>query len=234
LPQVNDYFLDTRAWRTSTTSFRVFGAGREGEEEPLEGTLSAAEGGQRVTQGKHLPKHRRGVVGTTLAVAAAVAVVAVAVQFVGPVPARATGGGGGSKTVRAVINVPALEVINLCNADVVNLHGDAYLTVTTTPHRNGGYTVRSSMRAPNLTGERIFPPPVIGYRGDDAENAYSYYSPPPGPSSHRVAHWTKLVPQGNAPTMYLVIVIRETIAMDGTPLVSVERAYLVCKPPSKH
>ena len=47
-------------------------------------------------------------------------------------------------------------------------------------------------------------------------NTFSYYAPPPYPSSHRVYHWTKLVPEANAPTMYLVVVLRETTAADGT------------------
>ncbi len=57
---------------------------------------------------------------------------------------------------------------------------------------------------------------------------YSYYAPPPQPSTHRYTHWTKLVPEGNAPTMYLVVVIRETILADGTPVPVAERAYLKC------
>jgi hypothetical protein len=169
-----------------------------------------------------------------------VALVAVGAQLVGPAAAKATGGsggggsGGGSKTVTITINLPALVLDNLCNADVVNLSGDMTITTTTTPHRNGGYTVRTSAIARDLRGNRIAPPPPIGYKGDDGENAYSYYAPPPQPSTHRVVHWTRLVPQGRAPTMYLVLVIRETIAADGTPLVSLERAYLVCKPPRRH
>jgi hypothetical protein len=138
----------------------------------------------------------------------------------------------GGTTVRTTINVPAMVVDNLCNLDVVNLSGDMTITTTTTPAGNGGYTVRSSADARNLRGKRIAPLPAIGYRGADSENTYSYYAPPPFPSTHRVVHWTTLIPNGNAPRMYLVLVIRETIAADGTVIPVFEHAYLVCKQPS--
>jgi hypothetical protein len=188
-----------------------------------------------VTRGRHLRRHRTGIVRATFALAVAMAVVAVGAQFVGTAPARATGGGGGGsggggQTVETIINIPALPLTNLCNADIANLSGDARLRVTTTPHRNGGYTVRSSFNARNLRGERIAPPPPIGYHGDNVENTYSYYAPAGG-SSHRVYHWTRLVPEARAPTMYLVVVIRETILADGTVVPVAERAYLVCRQP---
>jgi hypothetical protein len=135
-------------------------------------------------------------------------------------------------TVRSTINIPAMVVDNLCNLDVVNLSGDLTITTTTTPTRDGGYTVETSSIARDLRGTRIAPPPPIGYRGADGENTYSYYAPPPFPSTHRVVHWTTLIPDGNAPTMYLVLVIREAIAADGTVLPIFERAYLVCGQPS--
>src|SRR5690242_10633827 len=144
-------------------------------------------------------------------------------------PAEATTGG---TTVRTTINIPAMVVDNLCNADVVNLSGDLTITTTTTPARNGGYTVRSSAVARDLRGTRIAPLPAIGYRGSDGENAYSYYAPPPFPSTHRVVHWTTLIPDGNAPRMYLVLVIQETITADGTVIPVFDSAYLVCKQPT--
>ena len=179
-------------------------------------------------------RQRRGIAATALALMATVASVALGAQLVGTAPAEATGGsaGGGGQTVQTTINLSAVPLTNLCNRDVVNLSGDATITTTTTPRSNGGYTVRSSFDARNLRGNRIAPPPAIRYRGDDVQNAYSYYAPPPYPSTHRVVHWTRLIPDAKAPSMYLVVVIRETIAADGTPVVPVvERAYLVCKQP---
>jgi hypothetical protein len=157
-----------------------------------------------------------GIVGAVLAVVTAA-------------PADATSQGN---TVQITINVPAMVVDNLCNLDTVNLSGDMTITTTTTPARNGGYTVQTSAVAKNLRGTRIAPPPTIGYRGDDRENTYSYIAPPPYPSTHQVVHWTALIPQAKAPRMYLVVIIRETTTADGTTIPLFERAYLVCKQPS--
>lgn len=134
-------------------------------------------------------------------------------------------------TVKTTINIPALVLDNLCNGDVVNLSGDLHIRTTTTPRRNGGYTVESTAIARDLRGNRIAPTPPIRYRGADGENTYSYFAPPPYPSSHRVVHWTQLVPEGKAPRMFLVIEIREQIAADGTVIPVLERAYLSCKKP---
>jgi len=167
---------------------------------------------------------RRGRIATVmLGIAGAV----LALVTAAPADAKSQG-----STVRITINVPAMVVDNLCNADVVNLSGDMTITTTTTPARNGAYTVRTSAVANNLRGQRIAPPPMIGYRGDDRENTYSYIAPPPYPSTHQVVHWTALIPEGNAPRMYLVLVIRETTTADGTTIPVFERAYLVCKQPA--
>jgi hypothetical protein len=152
-------------------------------------------------------------------------------QFVGAASAGASSRSNQGSTVDVTINVPAMPVDNLCNGDVVNLSGDMHIVTTTTPTSNGGYTVRSSATAKNLQGERIAPPPTIGYHGDDVTNTYSYYAPPPYPATHEVVHWTKLIPEGKAPIMYLVVVLRETTTADGTTVPVFERAYLVCKPP---
>jgi hypothetical protein len=136
-------------------------------------------------------------------------------------------------TVRTTINLPAYVTDNLCNSDVVNLSGDLTITTTTTPAANGAYTVKSSSVANNLKGSRIAPPPMIGYRGSDVEDSYSYVAAPPYPSTHEDVHYTKLVPQGKAPTMYLVVVTRDTTAADGTTVPVLERTYLACTPPSR-
>jgi hypothetical protein len=94
--------------------------------------------------------------------------------------------------------------------------------------------VTSTATANNLTGERIAPPPAIAYSGDDKESTYTYYAPPPFPGTSRVAHWTKLVPAGNAPTMWLVVIVRYTIAADGTAIPVADQAYLSCSQPKTH
>jgi hypothetical protein len=167
-----------------------------------------------------------------LAVGIPLAVVAAGLSI--PTRAKADGATTARKgqTTDVTLHLPALILDNLCNADVVDLHGDLRIITTTKPTSNGGYTVRSTAIARGLQGNRIAPPPLIGYHGDDGENTYSYYAPPPYPSTHRVVHWTKLVPEGNAPSMYLVLVIRETIAQDGTVVPVFERAFLVCRQPT--
>jgi len=180
-----------------------------------------------VTQGRHRRNQRKASV-VAVVLAAAASLILVAAQFLGGASAQAP---GGSKTVDITVNVPAMVIDNLCNGDTVNLSGDMRIITTTTPRSNGGYTVSSTTIAKGLQGERIAPPPAIGYHGDDVNNTFSYYAPPPYPSSHRVYHWTKLVPEANAPTMYLVIVLRETTAADGTTVPVFERTYLVCTQP---
>src|SRR3712207_6140067 len=71
------------------------------------------------------------------------------------------------ETVETTINLAALPLTNLCNADVVNLSGDLHIRTTTTPRGNGGFTVKSTALAPDLRGERIAPPPSMSYRGGD-------------------------------------------------------------------
>ena len=183
-----------------------------------------------MSQGRHRIQRRWGRV-AALAATAGTLLVLTGAQFVGAAPAGAGTRSNQGSTVDVTINVPAMVVDNLCNGDVVNLSGDMRIVTTTRPTGNGGYTVQSSATAKGLQGERIAPPPTIGYHGDDATNTFSYYAPPPYPATHEVVHWTKLIPEGNAPTMYLVTVLRETTTADGTTVPVFERAYLVCKPP---
>ena len=141
---------------------------------------------------------------------------------------------GKTQVVQETIDVPALVVDNLCNADVVNLHGRETITTATTPTSNGGFRVVSTVQARNLTGQRIAPLPSYGYKGDDIQNTYSYVAPPPYPTTVSLTHWTKLVPQAKAPAMWLVIVFREVITADGTAIPTVDRAYLTCTQPTSH
>jgi hypothetical protein len=149
--------------------------------------------------------------------------------------AGTTSTSGETQTVRTTIDVAALVLENLCNKDTVNLHGRETITVSTTPTSNGGFRVVSSMRANNLTGERIAPLPAYGYVGSDDQDTNSYIAAPPNPSTYSELHWTKLVPQkANEPAMWLVVVTREVITADGTAIPTVERAYLSCSQPSSH
>ena len=149
--------------------------------------------------------------------------------------AGTTSTSGKTQTVITTIDVAALVLENMCNKDTVNLHGQETITVSTTPTSNGGFRTVSSMRANNLTGERIAPLPAYGYVGSDDKDTNSYIAAPPYPSTYSELHWTKLVPQkANEPAMWLVVVTREVITADGTAIPSVERAYLSCSQPSSH
>jgi hypothetical protein len=163
--------------------------------------------------------------------AAAVGLLSLTLVGVTAPDAARGGGAGGGKTVKTTINVPAMVADNLCNGDVVRLSGDMQITTTTTAHRNGGYTVRSSADARNLRGNRIAPPPFIRYHGHDSEDAHSYYAAPPQPSQHRVVHWTRLIPETDEPVMYVVFEIQETVLADGTVVPVLDRMYLKCSPP---
>ena len=63
------------------------------------------------------------------------------------------------------------------------------------------------------------------------EQRRAYYAPPPYPSTFYDQHYTKLMPVGNAPSMYLVIILKEVVMADGTVVPTISRLYLVCKEP---
>jgi len=147
----------------------------------------------------------------------------------GPTPVSAA-----SSTTRTEITIrlEAATFVNLCNNDFVELAGDETIRVTRTTNSDGSSTVRSTLIAPNLTGKRAAPLPMIGYRGADAHQNYAYYAPAHFPYTLTVIHWQKLVPQGPAPTMYLVTVLRETLLdSSSAPVVTVDRLYLACTEP---
>ena len=175
---------------------------------------------------------RRSPIRTRLVLALSV-VAALLLTGAGQAAARAgTASTSNTQVVVVTQDVPALIVTNLCNTDTVNLHGQLVLATATTPTSNGGFRVVTVMRANNLTGQRIAPPPMYGYKGSDNSDSYSYIAPPPYPTTYSELHWTKLTPQFNAPAMWLVVVTREVITADGTAIPSVERAYLSCSQPT--
>jgi hypothetical protein len=149
-----------------------------------------------------------------------VVVAMVVLGLVVPATASATG-----KTVQTTVHIPATVLNNLCyGAEPVALSGDLRITETTTPDSRGGYTVRSSSRANNLQGQGL-----VSLYGYDGEDSYSYYAPPPYPSTQRVTHYTRLVPKGPIPSMYLVTEFRQTVLGDGTAVPTLDRTYLTCR-----
>lgn len=170
--------------------------------------------------------------GFRLVVAGLVTAAAVAgvVSFVGG-SAGATGSPGRTRTVEYTLPVPALALENLCNLDAVILNGDLRIRTTTTTLRNGGVQVVSTINGRNLTGFGL--PSALDYLGENREYSYSYTAPPPGIGTFQVTQYTKLDPQGgNAPTMYLVVVLRQVVLADLTAVPVLERMYLVCQQPT--
>jgi hypothetical protein len=138
-------------------------------------------------------------------------------------------------TVERTIHLAAVPLVNLCNTDLVNLQGDQHIVVRTTTRDDGTVIVNSVFNLKNARGQRYWPQPPIPYRGSDLEQDYSYLAPPPYPQTFQIVHWTKLIPQSPAPTMYLVSVWRETINPNAPATVTPEpRIYLVCKEPCDH
>jgi hypothetical protein len=164
-----------------------------------------------------------------------VAMVALALVLAVPGVASAGGDSGGSgsgKTTRTTIHIPLTVLDNLCNgAEPVALSGDLMIVTRTTPDARGGYTVQSSSDAHNLQGQGLVS--MYGYEGDDGEDSYAHYAPPPYPSTQSVVHYTRLVPKGPAPSEYLVVVLRETVLADGTVVPTLDRTYLTCRPPKR-
>jgi hypothetical protein len=174
-----------------------------------------------------LSGRRRGVVAASFALLTLVAI------GVRPTSAGAAAGPDrGSGTFRTTLNIPSLVLTNDCNGDVVNLSGKLHVSTKITVSRDGGYTVRSAAAVRDLRGTRIAPAPAIAYYGADGDNAFSSYDAPANPSTHRVTHWSRLVSQGAVANMFLNLVLRETIAADGTVLTVFERADVDCRQPN--
>jgi hypothetical protein len=167
-----------------------------------------------------------------LTVGAATLVIGVTAVGVGTAAATEKAKPAKGTTTEYTLHVAALPVTNLCNADAVILNGDLHIRETTTPAKNGGYTVNSTTNGRNLTGSGL--PSGLDYKGQDVEQSNAYYAPPPYPTTFTDAHYTKLVPQGNAPTEYLVVVLREVVLADGTVVPTIDKTYLVCSQPSPH
>jgi hypothetical protein len=179
-----------------------------------------------------------------MAVSISLAVVAVlALLAVGSAPAAGKADSGSSGTYRGwtvikdQFSLPILPLENVCNGNLVNMSGVLYIvTATSPPDSRGGVTVISTLSAPNLSGYTIEPQPYIEYRGGDGMNTYQYNALPPYRSSYRVLHWTKLVPKArNQPSMWLVVVIQETITTSTSGAAPVvKQVYLSCSEPKSH
>jgi hypothetical protein len=139
--------------------------------------------------------------------------------------------GGQAQTVVTVINLPAVVIDNQCNGEPVALRGRLLTVVTTHPTPNGGTTVRSVSVTQGLEGTGL----VSGasYRAVELSGTVVNQLPPPGTGTFLSTVTTRLIPQGSAaPSMLLVVVLKGTVAPDGTISNEVVQTYLVCRPHS--
>jgi hypothetical protein len=67
------------------------------------------------------------------------------------------------------------------------------------------------------------------YVANDIEASFAHYAPPGRTSTFLDVHAALLVPQGDAPTMLLVMVAAERVRPDGTTVL-LDRAYTACRP----
>ena len=101
--------------------------------------------------------------------------------------------------------------------------------VTTRPTPNGGATVRSVSVTKGLQGTGLVS--GVSYRAVELSGTVVNQLPPPGTGTFFSTVTTLLIPQGSAaPSMLLVVVVKGTLAPDGTVSNEVVQTYLVCRP----
>jgi hypothetical protein len=134
-----------------------------------------------------------------------------------------------AQTVVSVINLPDVVIDNQCNGEPVALSGDLLTVVTTRPTPNGGATVRSVSVTKGLQGTGLVS--GVSYRAVELSGTVVNQLPPPGTGTFFSTVTTLLIPQGSAaPSMLLVVVVKGTLAPDGTISNEVVQTYLVCRP----
>jgi hypothetical protein len=169
---------------------------------------------------RHRASHLRRVFGWGLA-----SLVAVCLMLLGSMTAVADQG----RTVQVQIPYHT-DVTNLCNNQIVNVHGVLTTTITTTPTSDGGYTILAWNIAPDMVGETM----VGGsgpYRADQGEVNFQVIPPSTKPTRVYDATWLTMVPQGSGPTMYLVTLFAVTVYPDETFKVNLQKTYMVCTAP---
>jgi hypothetical protein len=162
--------------------------------------------------------------GRRTAAAVAVVVLALLPLALRPAPARAD-------VVDVILHVPGEPLGPACNGEEVIVHGDLHIRVVTTPTPNGGSIVHSLTTSEGLEGTGTVT--NLPYTAMDVEFSAAHYAPPGGTSAFADVHATLLVPQGDAPTSLLVMVVKETVAPDGTTTPTLERTFVVCRPPGQ-
>jgi hypothetical protein len=160
--------------------------------------------------------------GRRLLIAMMALALSLAIMALRPAPAHA-------QTVVSVINLPAVVINNQCNGEPVALSGDLLTVVTTRSTANGGITVRSVSVTQGLRGTGSVS--GVSYRAVELSGTVVNQLPPPGTGTFYTTVTTLFIPQGSAaPAMLLVVVVKGTLAPDGTISNEVVQTYLVCRP----
>ena len=160
--------------------------------------------------------------GRRLLIATMTLTLSLAIVALRPSPAQA-------QTVVTVINLPAVVIDNQCNGEPVALSGDLLTVVTTRLTANGGTTVRSVSVTQGLKGTGLVS--GVSYRAVELSGTVVNQLPPPGTGTFFSTVTTLLIPHGSAaPSMLLVVVVKATVAPDGTISNEVVQTYLVCRP----
>jgi hypothetical protein len=159
--------------------------------------------------------------GRRLLIAMMVPALSLAIVALRPAPARAD-------TVISVINLPLVVIDNQCNGEPVGLSGDLLTVVTTRPTPGGGTALRAVSVTRGLRGTGLVS--GVSYRAVEVSGTLATELPPPGTGTFHYTDVILLVPQSpTAPAMLLVVVIRGTLAPDGSISNEVERTYLACR-----
>jgi hypothetical protein len=160
--------------------------------------------------------------GRRLLIAMKALALSLAIMALRPAPAHA-------ETVVSVINLPLVVIDNQCNGEPVGLSGDLLMVVTTRPTANGGATVRAVSVTHGLQGTGLVS--GVSYRAVELSGTVINQLPAPGTGTFYNTITTLLIPQGStAPAMLLVVVVKATVAPDGTLSNEVVQTYLVCRP----
>jgi hypothetical protein len=155
---------------------------------------------------------------------------AAVVLALGALALRAAPAQAETQVIDVIFHTAALPVTNLCNDQVVVLHGDLHVRQVRTTTPGGGEVVNSLITSEGLIGADVNGMP---YTANDIEASFAHYAPPGRTSVFFDVHATLLVPQGNAPTMLLVIVVAEKVRPDGTTTVLLDRAWTACSQPGR-
>jgi hypothetical protein len=134
-----------------------------------------------------------------------------------------------ANVVNVVVHVPADVVTNTCSpGDVVNLHGNIHIVISTTTDGSGGYHVIDTLNS-QLRGETVAPiQPVVRYVSAESQND-SWYTGTVFPAVHTQTYDWTLVSQSGTPNYVLHMTMHETVTANGVPTATVDNWRMDCE-----